>query len=451
MMNLLKKCILVIITFGTYTLHGQYDLIVRNCNVLTPQGEIQKNRDIIIHDRKFIDIQNSGTTTEQASNEIQAHSMIAMPGLINTHAHTAMSLFRGVAEDVPFAQWWFEKIKPLEAKLNTQDVYWGTMLGLAQMIQSGITTVADHYFFMDSVAQAFSQAGVRGILGQAIFDFQGDQALEETRNFIHQWHKKEHERILTVVAPHAPYTCNPNFLAQAASLAQELGVGIHLHASESEQQVLESDEQYGKTPIEILHEVGILRAQAPVILAHGCGLLESDILLLQDYPSVGIACASKTYGKLAMGHTPVYELLKHGIKVGLATDGAASNNSYDLFEVMRLMAMDQKNNCENPEIFSAKEVLHIATQGGAAVVGLQEKIGQIAPGFCADMILVDLNGLHHQPVNNILTNLVYNTIPTDVQTVIIDGKIVMLNKEFLTFDVQEVIRNAQESITRLLS
>lgn len=452
MTNRIRKTILAMLLSGTCTLHAQYDLIIRNCHVLTAECEIKENCDIFIHQGKFVAIAEAGTIDDVSTKKIQAHGMVAMPGLINTHAHTAMSVFRGVAEDLHFEQWWYEKIRPLEEKLTPNDVYWGTMLGLAQMIQSGITTVADHYFFMDSVAQAFEKTGMRGILGQAMFDFQGDQALQNTRAFVKKWNGSAEGKITTVVAPHAPYTCNDNFLSKVASLAKELGVGIHIHASETIQQTNESINQTSKTPIQILEQSGILNAGVPVILAHGCGLLETDIELLAQYKEyVGIACASKTYGKLAMGHTPILSLNKDGINVGLATDGAASNNSYDLFEVMRLMAMNQKNVSQNPENLTLSKALHIATQGGAAVVGLKDKIGQIAPGFCADMILVNLEGLHHQPVNDIRANLVYNTYPQDVDTVIIDGNIVIQHGKFLTLDIKEIVRNANACAARLRS
>lgn len=425
-----------------------YDIIIRNCHVLKPDSSVQENCDIVVDQRKIIHINPSGIISESATTEIDAHGMIALPGLINTHAHTAMALFRGVAEDVPFSEWWYKKIRPLEEKLTADDIYWGTMLGLAQMVQNGITTVADHYFCMDSVAQAFFDVGVRGILGEAIFDMQGRQALEKTRSFVSQWHGRGNGLIATVVAPHAPYTCNPNFLSEVAELAQELHVGIHLHAAETQDQTDDSRLRYNQTPIEILSSTKILDNQ-PVIIAHGCGMTSDDMVLLENHPNVGIACAPKTYGKLAMGFTPVSELLLKNIALGLATDGAASNNSYDLFEAMRLMSFYQKNRSGNPTVFPASQLLKIATQGGARVLGLENLIGQLEIGFLADIILVNLDGLHHQPVNDILTSLVYNTAPGDVDTVIIHGKVIMHNKKFTTINLKNVLQQAHASITRL--
>jgi 5-methylthioadenosine/S-adenosylhomocysteine deaminase len=322
------------------------------------------------------------------------------------------------------------------------------LLGLVEMIEGGVTTVADHYFFMDQAAKAVEQAGTRAVLGWAVFGSQGYGALDETAAFVERWQGQAGGRITTWMAPHAPYTCDDDFLRATVVHAKRLGVGIHIHAAEEMGQTQASLQKRGLTPIQVLAKTGVL--DVALIIAHGCGILPQDIdLLKQGAAPVGIAHAPKTYLKLGMGLTPISSLREAGIPVGLASDGAVSNNTLDIFESLRLMAMLQKHEARNPEVMTIPQALEIATRGSAAVVGLADKIGQITPGYLADVILVDLSGAHHQPLHSLTASLVYNTRASDVQTVIVNGEIIMRDRQILTLDKAEIIHQVNRSMARL--
>jgi len=386
--------------------------------------------------------------TESAHKVIEANQLLAMPGLINTHAHVPMVIFRGLAEDVSIERWFNEFMWPLESNLTEDDVYWGMLLGLVEMIESGVTTVADHYFFMDRAAQAVEQAGTRAALGWAVFADRGYDALDKTAAFAQRWHNAADGRITTWMAPHAPYTCDDDFLRASVAHAKQLGIGIHIHAAEEMGQTEASLEKRGLTPIQVLEETGILEMQT--LIAHGCGILPVDIELLKTYANhVGVAHCPKTYLKLGMGLTPIAGLREVGVSVGLGTDGAVSNNTLDIFESLRLMAMLQKHEARNPEVMPIPVALDIATRGSAATLGMSSQIGQLTPGYLADLILVDMSGSHCQPLHSITASLVYNTRASDVQTVIVNGQVIMQNRQLLTLDKNLIIQEVNKNMERL--
>jgi 5-methylthioadenosine/S-adenosylhomocysteine deaminase len=430
-----------------------YDLIIRNCHALiTSAGqrlEIQRNRDIVIDAGKIVDVEpTGGADTGRAHEIIEANEMLAMPGLINTHAHVPMVIFRGLAEDVSIERWFNEYMWPLESNLVEEDVYWGMLLGLVEMIEGGVTTVSDHYFFMDQAARAVEEAGTRAALGWAVFGDRGYEALTETAAFVERWQNQAGGRITTWMAPHAPYTCDDEFLKATVAHAKRLDAGIHIHAAEEIGQTRASLDKRGLTPIQVLETTGIL--EAPTIIAHGCGILPDDIELLKNYSDhVGVAHAPKTYLKLGMGLTPIPALREAGIAVGLATDGAVSNNTLDIFESLRLMAMLQKHEARDPEVMTIPEALDIAFSDSARVLGMADQIGRLAPGYLADIILVDLQGAHHQPLHSLSASLVYNVRASEVQTVIVDGQVVMRDRRILTLDKAQIIKEVTQSMERL--
>jgi 5-methylthioadenosine/S-adenosylhomocysteine deaminase len=430
-----------------------YDLVIRNCHALvfdeTNTPTIQRNCDIIIDEGKIVSLRPTrDDDTGLAHETIEANEMVAMPGLINTHAHVPMVIFRGLAEDVSIERWFNEFMWPLESNLTAEDVYWGMLLGLVEMVENGVTTVADHYFFMDRAAEAVTQIGSRAALGWAVFADRGYEALDNTAAFVERWQGQADGRITTWMAPHAPYTCDDNFLRATVAHAKQLGAGIHIHAAEEMGQTQASLEKRGITPIQVLAETGIL--DVPTIIAHGCGILPKDIdLLAQTTAPVGVAHAPKTYLKLGMGLTPITALRKAGIPVGLATDGAVSNNTLDIFESLRLMAMLQKHEVRNPEVMTIPQALEIAGPDSAAVVGLSDKIGRLTPGYLADIILLDIQGAHYQPLHSVTASLVYNTRASDVQTVIINGQVIMRDRRILTVDKTEIIAQVKQSMMRL--
>lgn len=428
------------------------DILLQNAMVLNidPDGKrasVLREHDVLIGGQRIEAVQPTGQAdASHFRTVIDATDKLVMPGMINTHAHVPMVIFRGLAEDVTIDKWFNDFIWPLESNLQSEDVYWGMQLGLAEMIESGVTSVADHYFYMDEAAQAVEKAGTRGLLAWAIFGSQGAGMIARTAEFVSKWQSSGEGRIRTWLAPHAPYTCDDEFLRGCAVMGQKLGVGIHIHVSEEMGQTQASLAKRGKTPIEVIRDVGIL--DVPTILAHVCGALPQDVSLLAKYPT-GIAHAPKTYLKLAMDIAPVLKFREAGIPVGLATDGAVSNNTMNLWESLRLLAMMQKDRAKTPEVMPIPEALHIATRESARVFGLADDLGAVEPGYLADVILVDLSGVHHQPLHSVTASLVYNVQPSDVQTVIVNGKIVMRDRVLLTLDKAEIIAQVRASMARL--
>ena len=430
-----------------------YDLLIRNCHALVPDKDglptVARRQDIIVDDGKIVDVQPTDPLLAgQAHEVIEADQMLAMPGLINAHAHVPMVIFRGLAEDISIERWFNEFMWPLESNLTEEDVYWGMLLGLVEMIEAGVTTVADHYFFMDRAACAVEEAGTRAALGWAVFADRGYDALDETAAFVERWQGQADGRITTWMAPHSPYTCDDDFLKATVAHARRLGVGIHIHAAEEMGQTKASLQKRGITPIQVLEKTGILEEQT--LIAHGCGIIASDIELLKQYAGhVGVAHAPKTYLKLGMGLTPINDLREAGVAVGLATDGAVSNNTLDIFESLRLMAMLQKHEARNPEVMTIPQALDIATRGSAAAIGMSGKLGVLSAGYVADFILLDVTGSHYQPLHSLTASLVYNSRACDVQTVIVGGQILMRDRQLLTLDKEKIIAEVARSMERL--
>ena len=357
-----------------------------------------------------------------------------------------MVLFRGLVEDVSIESWFNDFIWPLEANLTPEDVYWGAMLGLAEMIEAGITSVADHYFFMDEVAQAVEMSGMRANLAWAVFAHQGITKLDETCDFIERWQGKADGRITTWLGPHAPYTTNPDYLKITAERAAEMGVGIHIHVSETAEQVQLSLEEYSITPVQMLADSGIL--ERPTILAHCLYATQEDIELLSQY-STGIARSPKTYLKLGMGVTSVDIIHSKGISVGLATDGAVSSNTMDILEQLRLMVLTEKDMAKDSTKMPIEKALDIAFHGGASVMQMPEDLGDIEVGKLADIVLLKQDSMRTFPRYNPAANLVYSSSSSDVHTVICNGKILLSDGKLQTIDKDLVKREVTARIVRL--
>lgn len=428
------------------------DLLIYNGNVLRvsadgTRAEVLRNHDVIVRGQRIEAVQPSGQADRSRFRTVvDATGKVVMPGLINCHAHVPMVVFRGLAEDVNINSWFNDFVWPLENNLQAEDVYWGMQLGAAEMLLGGVTTVNDHYFHMNHGARAIEQIGIRGVLGWAMFGSQGQPALEQAERFINEWNGAANGRIKTVLAPHAPYTCDDDFLRGVAAISHRTGAVAHIHASENRDQTEASLAKRGITPIEVLEQVGLL--QAGTIIAHACGVTPDDIERMAD-AAVGVASCPKTYLKLAMEITPVIALRQAGIPVGLGTDGAMSNNTLDLFEAMRLTALLQKDRTGVAEALTIPEALTIATRDSARVLGLGDQIGAIETGYLADIIVVDTTGLHHQPLHSITASLVYNAMASDVQHVIVDGELVVRDRQVLTADTGEISANITHQMERL--
>jgi 5-methylthioadenosine/S-adenosylhomocysteine deaminase len=382
---------------------------------------------------------------ETAGEVINGTGMLAIPGLINTHTHAPMVLFRGLAEDVSIESWFNDYIWPLESNEEPEDIYWGAQLAVAEMIQSGITTFADHYFFCDEIAQAVEEAGIRANIGWAVFGHEGIEKLDQTVEFVKRWQGGAEGRITTWLAPHSPYLCDADFLKATAERAKDLHVGIHIHCSETHEQVQMSLKQHNLTPPQMLESAGVLNV--PTLLAHGIGITEDDMLMLMDH-DVAVSQCPKTYLKLAMGTAPVKAFREAGIKVGIGTDGAVSSNTLDVLEQMRLLALDQKQAAKDSTAMPLQDVVDIAFQGGAQCMRMPD-IGELAEGKLADIALLRQDGAHIFPSYNGIANLVYSARAGDVDTVICNGKMVMRYGRLLTIDLPAAKAEVTRRMRRL--
>lgn len=385
-----------------------------------------------------------------AVERIDAAGQAALPGLVNCHTHAPMVTLRGVAEDLPIEEWFNDVVWPIESNLTEKDVELGARLACAEMIRAGVTCFADHYFSMDAVAAVVEECGIRAHLGEAFFSSQGPQGREKSLEFALRYRGGAGGRITTALAPHAPYTVDDTDLAATAALARDHGLPVHLHAAENRDQAEAGLDRHGVTPIEVLRRTGIL--DTDVLIAHGTGILDSDLPLLEAADgSTAVATAPRGYLKFAWPTTtPVRALHDIGIPVGLATDGAASNNSLDVWESMALTALVQKSTTGDPRWLTARQALHHATLQSARAVGLGDRLGTLAPGRRADIVLVDLSGPHTQPVHDLAATLVHSARSSDVRTTVVDGRILMRDRELLTIDVPVVVRELGERMPALL-
>ncbi len=427
-----------------------YDLLIQDATVLQFHGDtlhFLPNHAIAIQDQRIAAI-TSAISAGLAREIIDAQGMLAIPGLINAHAHTAMSLLRGVAEDEPIERWFNDYIWLLEHNLTDEDIYWGMLLGLAEMIESGVTTVADHYFAMDEAARAVERSGLRALLAWTMFGGEdADQQLRRAAAFVEQWNGVASGRIRAWLGPHAPYTCTPEFLATVAQAAKDLGVGIHIHLSETADQVRQSFDRYSRTPVAIAYASGLF--DVPALAAHVAHPGDGDLDILRAN-GVGVAVCPKTSMKLAMGVAPVAEMRQYGIAVGVGSDGAASNNTYDILEATRLLALIQKHDRRDPQALPINEALTLATSEGARALRLDGVTGELREGLQADIALLRLDGLHLGPTHDLGANLLYSARASDVDAVIVAGRILMRERRLLTIDKAQVTREVSARVERLL-
>lgn len=424
--------------------------LIRNATIIPMTGKdiIMPDGEIAVDENKIVYAGPKGSVPPNwvADEIFDAAGMVAMPGFVNCHTHAAMTILRSYADDMPLMEWLSERIWPLEDRLTGEDVYWGTMLCVLEMIRSGTTTFADMYFFMEEVAQVVEKTGIRASLARGMVGVAptAESALAETDAFIAKWNGAAGGRITTMVGPHAPYTCPPDYLKKAVALAEKHQVGVHIHLAETRPEVEDIRKQYGKTPIEYVRDLGLL--EFPVLGAHCVHLTQDDIKIIKE-KNVGVAHNPESNMKLASGIAPIPQLLAEGINVGLGTDGAASNNNLDMMEEMRTAAFLHKVNTMDSTTLPSYEALELATANGGRVLGLE--VGVIQPGFKADIIMIDFEKPHLYPRHDIIAHTVYAGQSSDVDTVMIDGKFVMKNRKLLTMDEKEILSNVQRCADRL--
>jgi len=406
-------------------------VIIKNGYILC--NGIQK-KDICIEGNTITDIGKN----LRGSDTIDASKFLVMPGLVNTHTHLAMTLFRGYADDMPLQEWLRDYIWPKEMKLTPQDCYYGNLLGIIEMIKSGTTCFSDMYLREDQAVKAVKESGMRAVLSYGIADMgnkrRGEFMLRESLKFINA---VKEPRIDIAFGPHSPYTCSSDFLLKIQEHALKLKKLTHIHLHETKEEIKKFEKKYGKTPIEMLESAGVLNSN--VCAAHVVHVSGKELDILRKRNVKVLHCPASNL-KLANGIAPVADMVKKGICVSLGTDGAASNNTQDLFAEMRLMALLQK--VEDPGAMKADTAVKIATENGGTA--LNWKTGKIEKGFLADLIFIDLKKGFMVPRHNLASNVVYSMNSSAVNTVIIDGKFVMKNRKILTVDENEIIEKARE-------
>lgn len=374
-----------------------------------------------------------------------------MPGLINTHGHTAMSLLRGYGDDLALQVWLQEKMWPMEAKFTANDVYWGSSLSLVEMLKGGTTTFLDMYDHMDQVAAVTEQSGMRGVLTRGVIGLCSAEVqkhkLDEATAFAKDWHGKADGRITTMISPHAPYTCPPDYIEKFVQVAHDLDLPLHTHMSETAAEVQQNVQDYGLRPVAHLQKLGVF--SRPTLVAHGVHLTDEEIEILATH-KVAVSHNPGSNLKLASGVARVPELLKAGVTVSLGTDGPASNNNLDMFEEMRLAALIHKGVTGDPTAVPAAEALRMGTIYGAKSLFLDE-IGTLAPGMKADFIALNTDQAHFLPHTDFISHAVYSASAKDVEHVWVDGKQIVKNGNCLTLDEEKIRREAQSAFERLLT
>jgi len=408
---------------------------------------------IAIDARDIVDLDTPAAIAAkyQARETIDARDQIVLPGLINTHTHAPMVMYRGLADDLALREWLEKYIFPAEAKtVSPELVRTGTRLAALEMIESGTTTFVDMYYFEEEIAKASIEAGLRGVLGQTIIQFPvadaktPADALARAERFIKEF--KDNGLVVPAVAPHALYTNDKATLVASAELGRKYGVPVIIHFSETEDEVRLARDQYKMTPAAYLESIGFWGPQT--VAAHGVWVTDDDIAILKRR-AVGVAHNPESNMKLSSGAAPVAQYLAAGIAVGVGTDGAASNNDLDMFEAMRQAAFLAKLSTRDPTAVSAQTALDMATIGGARALHMDRLIGSLEAGKRADLITVSMSATRQTPLYDAVSHLVYTTRGDDVRTTIVDGKVLMRDRRVRTLDRAAVIAEANKLAARV--
>ncbi len=425
----------------------QVDIIVENGTILTMDSEnaVIDNGFLCINGDSISHIDCDNRDTFQAAKVIDANGGLILPGLLNSHTHAPMSLFRGLADDLPLMEWLNHYIFPVESRMDADFVFTGTMLACAEMIMGGTTTFCDMYLFEEEVAKAARGAGMRCLVGEVLYDFPSpsygpiEKGFEYAERLIRKW--QGDPLVSIAVEPHSLFTCSPELLTAANEMALRHNVPLVIHVAETLQEIAEIKERYNKKPVEHLLSLGLL---GPHLIADHCVHLDKADIKTMAERGVKIVHNPESNMKLASGIAPVPEMLSQGLTVGLGTDGCASNNNLDLFTEMDMAAKLHKIRSMDPTVLDAVTVLRMATIEGAKVLGFEDVTGSLEPGKKADIIIVDTNKPHLTPMFNPYSHLVYSARGNDVSHSIINGQLVMEGRKLLTMDLDEVLACARE-------
>ena len=428
---------------------GDADLIILGEHLVTLDSRNTQIADaaVVIDEGIIVDIGERKDILDrwEASDIIDGDDRILMPGLVNAHGHAAMTLLRGIADDLALMNWLNNYIFPAEVQFVDEEfVRIGTELACWEMIRGGTTTFVDMYYYPDTIAEVVVDCGLRAKISSTVIDQKSpdandaDDSIAKGSGFLERWHNR-HPRITAILGPHANYTLNREQLAATRKAANAFDAAISIHVSESPFEVQFSKDNYGTTSILMLDEIGFF--DGLTIAAHVVWPTDEEIEILAER-KVGVVHNPSSNMKLASGVSPVAKMLEAGVRVGLGTDGAASNNDLDMWEEMRLAALLAKVDTMNPESLPAGTVLRMATAGGAEAIGLGDITGSIEIGKRADLIQVAFDDVHHVPTYDVISHLVYVTDEQDVETVIVDGQVLMADGDLKTIDTTRVANEA---------
>ncbi len=433
---------------GSQPIH--VDLIISNALVVTMDNRFQviENGGIAIQSDQIVDIGDTEriTTAYQAPIVLDATKKLVLPGLINSHTHSPMTIFRGYADDMPLKKWLYDYIFPAEAAFITPEtVQLGTRLAIAEMLRGGTTTFNDMYYHIDEMVDVVEKTGIRAVLTHGLIDFpvpgcpDAAYGISFTEEMIQTWNA--HPRLTIGVAVHANYSTAASIYQRAAKLAQKYNVPFNTHVSETRWEFDLVQKEHGMTPVQYLDSLGVLGPE--MVAAHCVHLTEKDIDLLAD-SGVGVAHNPQCNMKLASGVAPVPALLDRGVRVGIGTDGVASNNDLDLIDEMRTAAFLHKVNSGDPSVMDARRVLEIGTIGGARLLGMDHRVGSIETGKQADLIMLNLDKPHAHPMYNIYSLIIYSLRGSDVETVVVGGKVLMHKGNLMTMNEAALFDEAEE-------
>ena len=424
-------------------------ILIKNALILKPNFE-NKKQSLLIKDDLIAEIADE-IDEGKAGKIIDAEGKILLPGLINTHTHLSMTLFRGLADDLSLDSWLNDHIWPMEANLNGDYCYIGALLGAVELIKSGTTTFSDMYFYMEDVARAVDDAGIRAVLSYGMIDFgdaeKRENEIRENLELFKACNGMADGRIKVFLGPHSPYTASEELLVKVRELADEYNMGIHIHVSETQKEINDSMEERGIRPFEYLEKIGLLGPD--VVAAHCVWLSDEEIEIIKKH-DVKVSHNPCSNMKLASGVAPVSKLMEKGVCVSIGTDGASSNNNLDLIEELKTASLLQKVSTLDPKVVSSDEAIQMATIRGAEALGLDSQIGSIEVGKKADLILIDTNAANMTPdSSNITSNIVYSANGSNVDTTICNGKILMENKKLTVLDEDEIYAKARQAIKEL--
>ncbi len=426
----------------------RFDLAIRNGIILTMDDDMRVlnpgSVGISGDEIKYV-----GKEDCKGEIEIDARGCVVIPGLVNCHTHSPMTLFRNAVEDQPLEKWLKEYVWPVEARLKPEHVRAGARLAAAEMALSGTTCFNDMYFFMEEVAKAAAEIGIRAVLSEGLVELFSDRASEEVLRRGVSFAEKYHGwkgLVYAMLGPHAEYSCGLEFLRRVREEADRLGVGIHIHVAEVKPPVDEFVKKYGKTPVKAFDEIGFLKSD--VVIAHGIYLTDEDLEIIRNR-GAAIAYNPVSNMKLASGAARVDEMLRLGIKVGLGTDGPGSNNTLDMLQDMKFAALLQKLKYMNPRSLPAKAVVRMATRGGAEALNLDNLIGSIEVGKKADITIIDTRKIRYLPVRDPYTALAYCSSGSDVKDVIVNGRIIVRDGELQTADLENIVEEFEKAVSEL--